>query len=225
VPDETGRLRHEVDDQKAIVAQLKEALATQAAQLATISAKMGANAQPNVKITQNINTQINIVPWNCGKEITITAPLLAKIFLENSKLAEYNLMDDQAKTDPDIAPPFVLEALLELVRQAHSEPNARNIKLNPQRADQALVALPQGSWGVQPVADVTRQLFDQVSNGINDVVRGEHKAMSLELQNTASYVPMMYKDEPEEYVRLAKTSMAAHLANNAQSMSQLAHAT
>ena len=56
----------------------------------------------------------------------------------------------------------VVSTLMELVKRAHAPMTARNIHLNPKRADQAL-ALTAGGWATLPLAEATGVLFDAAS--------------------------------------------------------------
>jgi hypothetical protein len=118
-------------------------------------------------------------------------------------------------TDPEIAPPYVTELLMDLTKRAHATPEARNIYLNPRRADQALVHKNSGQWEVLPLAEATRLLFDGVAATIHRTTMSadERRQLPLEAQNALSIAGMLYDDEPEEYARRAKAPMMAHLEN------------
>lgn len=176
-----------------------------------------ANVCVNVGAPVVVNniTQVNIRPWDGEDRISVPVGLIAAAFAENSRLAEYADMGDEAKTDPETAGPYVLEALIDLTRRAHADPNARNICLNPSRADQVLVCLQGGVWEVRSLEDATRLMFEGVATGIRRAIRTDSTRMQLstEVQGSASYVPMMYDGDPDGYVKKAKVSISAHLAN------------
>ena len=104
---------------------------------------------------------------------------------------------------------------MDLTKRAHANPAARNVYLNPRRADQILVHKKCGTWEVLPLAEATRLLFDGVVQGILAVSRNyeERRQLPLEAQNALSMAGLLYDDEPEEYARRAKVPMAAHLEN------------
>jgi len=171
--------------------------------------------------TQHINTQINIIqPWDGEKRISVTAEMIAEAFTENPRLIEYCKMNDTEKTNPEGAGPYVLEALLALTRRAHKDPASRNIYLSPKRADQVMVCLIDGSWEVRSLEEATRMMFEGVAKEIKQVVRttSEREKLSLQVQGSASYIPMMYEDEPDRYVALAKKPVSAHLTNTAPAL-------
>jgi hypothetical protein len=173
-------------------------------------------------VTNNIQHihQIQIRSWDCGNgPLVVPAAMLKAAFTENLRLAEYCRLSDEEKVDAEQAVPYVLEALMELVRRAHADPAARNVHINPKRADQVLVYEERegGRWRVQTLMDAIRALFSGVAREIRRAM-GEPaslKSLPLEVQATASWVPMMYEDSPEEYITRAKCHMAAHLANTA----------
>jgi hypothetical protein len=169
--------------------------------------------------------QINImpqVPWDGESRIAVTLAQIVAAFEENVRFQEYASHGDRELTDREIALPYVVEILMDLVKRGHADPSARNVYLNPKRADQVLVHKKSGRWEVMPLAEATRQLFDGVVETIRAVARShaEMQVLPLEAQNALAIAGMMYEEEPEEYVKRAKSSMAAHLANLAPQASQ-----
>jgi hypothetical protein len=184
-----------------------------------VSSVTNVNAVTNVTNVTNNIAQVTIRPWDGAPADRIDVPLslIAAAFAENSRLKEYCRLGDDEKTDPKIAPPYVLEMLMDLVRRAHADPAARNVYLNPRRADQALVCLKSGRWEVIQLAEATRLIFDGVVVSIHAVTLSYEKLreLPLEAQNAMAIAGLVYRDEPEEYAKRAKGPMAAHLANTA----------
>ena len=176
----------------------------------------------NAPVTQNVNvTQaVYISPWAPRSTLISTADLIA-VFAENPRLEEYCHLNDTDKIDAEGAAPYVLEALIEFVKRAHEAPSARNIYMNPRRADQVLVFAEEagGSWKTLSLVEAIRALFDGVTGGIKYTIRQTRTLTELSQQiiGAASYVPMLYNDEPDEYVKKAKGPMVAHLTNTAPS--------
>ena len=162
-------------------------------------------------------TVVNIHPWDGDRRIGVELAHILAAFTDNAKLREYARMGDHELTDPAIAPPYVTELLMDLTRRAHADPAARNVYLNPRRADQALVHKKSGTWEVLPLAEATRLIFDGVAATIHHttMTAAERRQLPLEAQNALSMAGLLYDDEPEEYVRRAKAPMAAHLVNTA----------
>ena len=161
----------------------------------------------------NNTTIININPWDGDQRIGVDLAHIIAAFTDNTTLREYTRMGDHELVDPDIAPPYVTELLMDLTKRAHADPASRNVYLNPRRADQVLVHKKSGSWEVLPLLEATRLLFDGVAQGIQRVSRNCKEAthLPLEAQNALSMAGLLYDDEPDEYARRAKTPMAAHL--------------
>ena len=161
------------------------------------------------------NTIININAWDGGRRVGIDLAHIIAAFADNTMLREYSRLGDHELADPDIAPPYVTELLMDLTKRAHADPAARNVYLNPRRADQVLVHKRSGSWEVLPLLDATRLIFDGVAQGILAVSRNydERRQLPLEAQNALSMAGLLYDDEPDEYARRAKAPMAAHLEN------------
>ena len=167
-----------------------------------------------------INNVVHIHPWDGERRIGVELAHIIAAFTDNAKLREYARMGDHELTDPAIAPPYVTELLMDLTKRAHADPAARNVYLNPRRADQALVHKKNGTWEVLPLAEATRLIFDGVAATIHHttMTAAERRQLPLEAQNALSMAGLLYDEEPEEYVKRAKAPMAAHLVNAAQAI-------
>jgi hypothetical protein len=213
----------EVSELKSQVGRLTELLEKQltlgapepAPSSTKIETRVERAAQVNTGAVTNNTQVINILPWDGDRRIAVGLAEIAAAFAENGRLKEYARLGDHELTDPEIAPPYVTELLMDLTKRAHADPAARNVYLNPRRADQALVHMKSGKWEVLPLADATRLMFDGVAHGILAVSRRyeEHKRLPLEAQNALAVAGMLYDEEPDEYAKRAKAPMSAHLAN------------
>ena len=161
------------------------------------------------------NNVIAITPWDGERRIDVSVAQIAAAFAENARLREYTRLGDHELTDPEIAPPYVTELYMDLTKRAHSDPAARNVYLNPKRADQALVHMKSGRWEVLSLEEASRLMFDGLTRTVHRVVLSneERRQLPLEAQNALSMAGLLYEDEPDEYVKRAKGPMAAHLAN------------
>jgi len=165
-------------------------------------------AHQNVQVNQTTNTTINanqviqILPWDGDRRISVDAGQIAAAFAENGRLKEYAGWPDHEMVDPDRATPYVTELYVDLTKRAHADPAARNVYLNPRRADQALVQMASGKWEVLPLGETTRQLFDGITANLRRVTltSAEMRQLPMEAQNAVSMAKMMYQGEPEEYV-------------------------
>jgi hypothetical protein len=169
----------------------------------------------NGPVTNNTVNTININAWDGDRRIAVDIGHIVAAFAGNARLQEYARLGDHELTDPEIAPPYVTELFMDLTKRAHAAPEARNIYLNPRRADQVLVHKKSGTWEVMTLDEATRLLFDGVGKTIHRAVMSEadRRQLPLEAQNALSMAGMLYDDEPDEYARRAKTPMAAHLVN------------
>jgi len=108
----------------------------------------------------------------------------------------------------------VVSALMELVKRAHAPAEARNIHLNPKRADQAL-ALTAGGWAMMPLAEATGVLFDAASARM-EAPSGRKAAATPRQERERGLraeVPVQYRIGKESAVQLGLRPMEAHLAN------------
>lgn len=163
-------------------------------------------------------TQMNfeIKSFDSSSRICVPASLVKAAFTENPRLIEYCRMSDDDRTNVEKAAPYVLEALVDLVRRVHRDPVYRNVHLNPSRADQVMVCVGEKQrWEVRPLADVIRLLFDGVANDLHQMIVSSQgrSQLPLDVQSAASWVPNLYESEPERYVRDGRAPMAAHLRN------------
>ena len=104
----------------------------------------------------------------------------------------------------------IVNTLMELVKRAHEPVSARNIHLNPKRADQAL-ALTEAGWAALPLGEATAVLFDQASARI--AVRPAMVPQATMQSMLRTVVPTPYRVEKESAVQLGLRPMEAHLLN------------
>jgi hypothetical protein len=177
----------------------------------------------NKTYIQNVN-QMNVMSFDGKERFRIPVSLVKAAFTENPMLREYCSMTDEERTNADKAAPYVLEALVDLVRRAHQDPINRNIYLNPNRADQVMVCVdddddPQKSkvqnWEVRPLIIAIRTLFNGIAEIIHRIIvtDRDRAELPLDVQSAASWVPSLYRYEPERFVRDGKAPISAHLAN------------
>jgi hypothetical protein len=209
-----------IDAQSAQIAELTALLKAQL----TLAPQGGAQqvvqrieraAQVNMgPVTNTTNVQISIQPWSGEDRVVIPAAMLRAAFTENLRLAEYCRLSDEEKVDAERAAPYVLEALLDLVKRAHADPLARNVYLNPRRADQVMV-FDEATWKVLSLVEAIRALFDGVAENIHRIIVSDcdRVQLPLDIQAAAAWMPNLYEDEPDKYVARAKPQMSAHLAN------------
>ncbi len=176
------------------------------------------NTVVNTTVTNQHTNNISVVgirPWDGEQRIYLAASQMAAAFTENAKLREYTKLGDYAMVDKDIGFPYVMEIFMDLVKRAHTEPESRNIYLNPKRADQVLVFNKEGKWEVLSLQEATQLIFDGVTENFRRVRISwqEAQLLSTYAQNALAYAGLLYEDEPAEYVKKAKTPMSAHLTN------------
>jgi hypothetical protein len=163
----------------------------------------------------------DIVSFDRDDRIHVPTALVKTAFTENPRLVEYCRMEDGERVDAEKAAPYVLEALIDLVRRAHQNPVYRNVYLSPLRADQVMVCLAGTGaeilprWEARPLVEAVRLLFDGVAGDLHRIVVTdlERAQLPLGVQGAAAWMPNLYEDEPERFVKDGRAPMAAHLAN------------
>jgi hypothetical protein len=198
------------------------AVALPAANSQTVAAPAVASTVNNVIGTLNtgpilnINTQINIRSWEGNDRLVIPTAMLVAAFTQNPKLMNYCQLPDAEKVDAELAAPYVVEALVDLLRRAHSDPAGRNVYLSPKRADQVMV-FDEKSWKTLTLVEAIRVLCDTIANRIRRACTtdSERKLLPLGVQAAAAWVPTLYDGSSEDYIELVKPQITAHLANTA----------
>jgi hypothetical protein len=169
----------------------------------------------NVGVVNNVVAQIHIHSWGGDAPLRVPSEMIAAAFTENAQLAEYCEMGDHDKADEEKSKPYIVEALMELTKRAHVDPVYRNVYLNPNRSDQAMVCVDT-KWEACPLYDVTRVMFECVSTEIRaatSLYLPERDKLPPAIQGSACYVPQMYRGNPKQYIDMAKALVVAHLAN------------
>jgi hypothetical protein len=213
-------LKRQIEAQQAQIEQLTTMVERLTAGAVTQHIDIGTiNTGPVVQHTTNltqVNTIVNLKSFDSEDRIYIPVALVKAAFTENPRLVEYCRLSDDERTDADTAAPYVLEALVDLIRRAHRDPVYRNVHLNPRRADQVMVCVGEDqTWEVRSLLDVIRVLFDGVADNLHKIIITDRERAQLpfDVQSAASWVPNLYEDEPERFVKEGKTPMVAHLAN------------
>jgi hypothetical protein len=206
--------------------------ATQLTQLMTLMMQQQSTEQKTTLIPQQSNVsfgnvQINnapvvtnniviqgLVPWDGPQRILISVADVLDAFASNPRLVEYSQMGDHRMTDPKNVP-YAAELFTELAFRAHKSQESRNIYLDPNRADQAMVYLEVGDWAVTPLVDAIRLIFDAVATMLHKIIMSDVERMKFppEQQNALSCAEMMYRDDPLAYVKAAKKPIMSHLTN------------
>jgi hypothetical protein len=186
--------RQEIDELKARLARLEKQ-----SNSITVTNVSGPVTNVSVPITNIVN--IKIAPWGSPLQLT-----------DGDVEAALSKVPGLAGT-PTL--PEVVNTLMELVKKAHTQVDARNIHLNPKRADQAM-ALTAGGWATLPLAEATTALFDAASariaipESIQPKTPSQHQ---LRIHNLRTEMPAQYRVEKEIAVQLGLRPMEAHLAN------------
>ena len=229
---ETKELRDQVAAQTAQVAELTALLKQQlavapphlAAPAAPVTQRASAiqNAQTvqNVGIQNNHITQVQVtLPWD-GGELLRLAPARLEALLGEEGFRRYASWPGEEQTDTERASPYVLEALLGVIKASHEDPAQRNVCLNPRRADQCLVLTREERWLVLSLDDTTRALFDGAAKVIRleTLTESEVQQLPMEARNALGMVRTMYYCDPDEYVAKGKAPLAAHLENLARAI-------
>ncbi len=105
-------------------------------------------------------------------------------------------------------PRGVSALLVEVLRQAHEDPEQRNIYLSPDRGDQALVFVPR-QWLLKPLQEATQHVFEQMVKRLADLPMQGH---SIE-QDLMAGAKDGFEKKPQAVVQTSNSAMTAHLKN------------
>jgi len=203
-PEVNVRVEDQLAEMRAQINKLEKEL-SQAPKQMLENAVSGQVNGPITQVTNNVNTvnnniSVNIRPWGAALELT-----------DGEVEAALATVPGLAGT-PTLAE--VVSTLMELVKRAHTPAAARNIHLNPKRADQAL-ALTAGGWAMMPLAEATGVLFDAASARM-EAPAGRKAAATPRQERERGLraeVPVQYRIGKESAVQLGLRPMEAHLAN------------
>jgi hypothetical protein len=225
---QVARVEAQNTQMAAHIAELTKLMKEQVSQIVPIKSVSAAGAlqcaesgstiiNGPVTQTQIHIDKVDIHPWDSFRAVSVDVSVIAAAFTENSLLREYVRLPERSLLDPVIAPPYVTELLTDLVKRGHADPAARNIYLNPRRADQVLIQLKVGGWEVRSAQEGIRALLGGIATSIHEVTLSweKRKQLPLEAQNALAMAGLLYEEEPEAYVERAKGSLIAHLTNMA----------
>jgi hypothetical protein len=181
-----------------------------------IQTNIQANIQAN--ILTNVVNVVNVVPWDEEKGhhcIHITIEHVRAAFAENALLREFTKLNDYEMTDVTIAPPFITEILIDLIKRCHADLSTRNVYLNPKREDQVCVRTRSESWELREIDDAIGTICRGVTYALHRILMDSAKEQNLpmEIQNAISYTDMMFTDDPSLYIGLIKKVLKVHLTN------------
>lgn len=166
----------------------------------------------NIQVMQTIT----ITPWDGGRCISVDAADVAAAFAGSARLQSYAKMDVHIQSDSKVAPPYVIEMLTTLVKQRHADPTARNVYMNPRRADQVLALMSSGRWEVLPLVDATRLLLGGVARRLFELgCEPGDQVLPFEERAAAAMLHLMYLEGPEKFAQLTKGTLVSHLSNTA----------
>ena len=188
-PAAAASVEAQLTEMRAHINKLEHDLAQTAAKTAVVQS-IGTAVAGN--IVNHVN--INVSPWGSPPQLT-----------DADVEAALASIPGIAGT---MALPKVIAALMKLVKRSHLPAGARNVHLNPRRADQAL-ALTAAGWAALPLSEATAALFDGASARIA-APGGRPRASALR-----TTIPLRYRADKALAVQLGLRPMEAHLANMA----------
>jgi hypothetical protein len=209
------------DDEKRLhdltrkVQSLEEQL--KAARTTPVIQTFSAHNLSQTTIQTSITNHIHVNAWDGQDRLVVSLDLLKEVLRENSMLREYRELPEVNRYDPEFVSPYVLEALMAVIRRAHRLPDGRNIRQNPSRADQVQVLVREGGerWEILTLVDAVRLLFRDAARQMLHLANTSAALRELtpEERSATSLLPAEYRRRPEKYEREGKSRMAAHLAD------------
>jgi hypothetical protein len=184
----------------------------------TATIMTGPVSQQQVNIEKIEKIEINA--WDSSRAIAIDIAEILAALAENKRLQEFVRLPGDSFLDLEIAPPYVADIYTDFIRRGHANPAARNIYLNPRRADQVLVHMKGGGWEVRSSQEGYRALMDGVAMSVHEITLSPEKMKQLpmEAQHALGMAGLLYNEEPEEYVKRARAALTAHLTNMAPAL-------
>ena len=105
-------------------------------------------------------------------------------------------------------PAAVAALFTEIVRLIHADPRERNIYMNPQRADQVLVYVPE-RWEVMTLVEGIRFMMDHAVDELDEAM----SKADPHLQSLAAGAQAGFRARKDEVVQNSRGAICAHLEN------------
>lgn len=105
-------------------------------------------------------------------------------------------------------PAAVAQLLVEIVKHVQENPRERNIYIDPKRADQVLVYVPE-RWEVRPLLGAIKQVLGHAASELVDIVLGADR----QLKNLAKTTGECFQNNSEIVVKSSQRAMTTHLLN------------
>ncbi len=109
------KLTHLLEGKLALEPKMQQPTAQQAHQI-----------QNNAGPVQNNTTNVIIQNFDAERCLQVPAELVRRLFTTNARLKEF-ITNGPVQEDAEAAVPYVLEALLQITREVHRDPQQRNV--------------------------------------------------------------------------------------------------
>ena len=202
-------------EMKAQLTELTGMLKTQL----VIAPARGVVNTVNIKGPVHVGPAVNIEirPFDPGREILIPLELIQEALRESPVLREYVAMGDEARQDRKTAGRYVAGTLMDLIRRAHRDPVQRNIYINRKQANQLMAFRrptpdAHGAWEVITFADGSQRLLAAADRELWREVRDCNK-LGREEHTALCWVHLYYQEDPDGCEGIVKPEMAVHLEN------------
>lgn len=155
----------------------------------------------------------------------MTAEHVNNAFSNNPILSRFLEKDCETQAVIESSGPVVTEMLIECLRQVHrSCPQLRNIYLNPKQTAQVYAFCDSGLWELRPLLDASRTLYDETIHGLFRIIASQQDdephapqpQLSGEVKNAVGIINMLYKQNPEHFVKASRPAFAAYVSNLTQ---------
>lgn len=137
--------------------------------------------------------------------------MVRSVFEASPQAQKFVSLTYDGKCDAITGAPCVTDILMDLIRAGHASPEARNVFLSPNRADQTYIRLPEG-WGLYTLPQTIRDMGSGVQRGLNELMpTAGFRALPTEVQDSIGVIPSIVDSEFEYFVAQLRNPMSAHL--------------
>lgn len=172
-----------------------------------------AEAPAPTVVTNQYITNIIIPPFAGDGILQLTAEELLAICTTSNGFQEFSALGEHDRVDENKGGRYVSTVLIDVVRGSHGDPAARNVRMNPARADQTLVYAGGGGWLVQSFGETTSQLCTAASALMNRLCRKHFMDTLHDVAGGISSLNLLYTQNPARYHRDMRAPLTAHLTN------------
>lgn len=169
----------------------------------------------NNYVLNNAGVLVQIVPFDPHSTIPLSAKDVTDICEGNPQFGAFTGLSPEQQLEysatKNSAP--CAHLLIDVMRKEHEQPETRNVRINPNRADMALVWKGREPWIHEYLATMSSQLANRAANSIWQACIRHLSLLPAEISSGIGFLNAHYRDHPEDVDSQVKKLLVPHLKN------------